>query len=321
MLRRRLPKRITVTPAERRRLVRLGRRVGPTVKELISIVTPRSFQRWLRRPGPPRKRATKPGRPRTPEQIREVILRIAGETGWGYTRILGELRKLGVRSVSRTTVRSILLEHGHDPDPGGASSSWRKFLAMHAETLWACDFVSKRIWTKRGLRFAYLLFFIHVDTRRVIVSPASCHPTAAWVDEQAKAFCAQARAMGLPARMLLRDNDRKFSGGVDAVLEAEGVRVTKLVPLSPNLNARAERWAQSVQRECLDHFVILGERHRSHVLTEYAAHFNEERPHQSKSNLPLGVDRPPEAPPLKDAKQVICRVRLGGLLRHYHRAA
>ena len=87
------------------------------IRELISIVTPRSFNAWIQRRTPIARKPTRPGRPRTPDQIREVVLRIARETGWGYTRILGELRKLGVRRIGRTTVRTILLENGLDPQP------------------------------------------------------------------------------------------------------------------------------------------------------------------------------------------------------------
>ncbi len=321
MLRRRLPKRIVVTPAERRRLIRLGRQVGPTLRELISIVTPRSFNRWIQRRPPTGRKPTRPGRPRTPDQIREVVLRIARETGWGYTRILGELRKLGVRKIGRTTVRTILLENGLDPQPERTHGTRHQFLRMHAETLWACDFISKRIWTKRGLRFAYFLFFIHLETRRVIVSPATCHPDAAWVDEQAKLFCHQAIAIGLPAKILIRDRDRKFSGGVDQVLADEGVLVKRLTPVSPNLNAYAERWAQSVQHECLNHFVILGLRHMTYLIREYTDYYNTLRPHQSKGNVPLTGTGPPPQRPLSDTHQVGCEERLGGLLRHYYRVA
>ena len=92
-----LPKRITVTPAERAKLLKLGVRLGSAIKDLITIVHPRTFARWLseaRSGKKPRKR----GRPRKPEEIRKLIIEMAEATGWGYRRILGELRKLRIQA-------------------------------------------------------------------------------------------------------------------------------------------------------------------------------------------------------------------------------
>ena len=103
ILRNKLPKRVNVTPAERAKLVKLGVRLGSAIKDLITIVHPRTFARWVsghktkRKPG-------RPGRPRKPEEIRELIIHMARETGWGYRRILGELKKLRIRNISRSTI-------------------------------------------------------------------------------------------------------------------------------------------------------------------------------------------------------------------------
>lgn len=101
ILRSKLPDRITVTPQERNRLVKLGAALGDAITGLVTIVTPRTFLRWLaaerpkaaKQPSAPPKR--KPGRPKTPQEIADVVVKLAKETGWAYTRILGELRRLG----------------------------------------------------------------------------------------------------------------------------------------------------------------------------------------------------------------------------------
>jgi putative transposase len=86
VLRGKLPKRIEVTPQEKRRLVKLGRRLGGKLRELITIVSPRTFLRWLHDEDRPRKRPRRgAGRPRTPEEVRELVLRLARENAWGYT--------------------------------------------------------------------------------------------------------------------------------------------------------------------------------------------------------------------------------------------
>jgi putative transposase len=105
VLRSKLPAKITVTPRERGRLVNLGIRVGSALKELITIVSPRSFARCVasERAPKPKRSKRKPGRPRTEVEIRDLILQLARETGWGYARILVELKELGIRTVSKTT--------------------------------------------------------------------------------------------------------------------------------------------------------------------------------------------------------------------------
>ena len=119
ILRSKLPKRITLTEREKNRLVKFGSKLGPAIRSVITIVSPRTFLRWLRnedRSG--ERRGTvkaKPGRPKTSEKIQELILRLARENGWGYSRILGEFAKLSMGKVARTTVKNILKTHGYDP--------------------------------------------------------------------------------------------------------------------------------------------------------------------------------------------------------------
>jgi putative transposase len=324
ILRSRLPRRIIVTPVERMRLLRFGTLVGPTIRELITIVSPRTFARWISREHRRRSKRTpprKPGRPRTPDDIRQLVLRIARETGWGYTRILGELRKLGIRNVSRSTVVNILREHGLSPGPSRSEGTWDQFVKMHARTLWACDFVSKRVWTRGGLVEHFILFFIHVQSRRVIVSNATRHPDAEWVAQQARNFCMEFQEQDDRPTHVIRDGDGKFRGAFDDILRSEGIAVQRLPIRAPNLNAHAERWVQSLKQECLDHFIVFGRRHLDYLISEYVEHYHTERPHQAKGNLPLTGAGPPRrftgAPPGK----IVCHERLGGLLRHYHRVA
>jgi putative transposase len=127
---------------------------------------------------------------------------------------------------------------------------------------------------------------------------------------------------GLPATRVFIDHDTKFTRAFDAVFEAEGTVVQRVGPVAPNLNAYAERWVQSLRQECLDHFLICGENHLRHVLREYLEHYNQERPHQARGNVPLPDADTGEPRTLKfPSGEVRCRERLGGLLRHYRRAA
>lgn len=100
----------------------------------------------------------------------------------GTPRILGELKKLGV-SVNRSTVVNILEEVGVDPCPQRGEPTGAEFLRMHAATVRQCDFFSHKVLTLRGWLEVFVLAFIHLDSRRVFVTPGTQHPDAEWVEE------------------------------------------------------------------------------------------------------------------------------------------
>ena len=122
-------------------------------------------------------------------------------------------------------------------------------------------------------------------------------------------------------RYLVRDRDAKFGAAFDAVFAAEGIHVLKTPPQAPRANAYAERWVRTVRRECLDHVLIHGPRHLMGVLGEYAAHYNDHRPHQSRNQCaPTAED--PRAPVIDlSAARVRRRQILNGLINEYSQAA
>lgn len=258
ILRARLPERLVATSQEKRRLLRFGRKLGQQLKELISIVTYQSFRRWVREAEATHtaKKVTpkrKPGRPRTPDDIRELVLKLARENSWGYTRILGELRKLGIKSISRQTVKVILKENDIDPGPLRGKGTWDEFLKIHADTLWQCDFVSKPMWTVKGLVDLYFLVFLHLGTRRCWISPCTLSPDSSWVSQQARNFVMEAEDLNLAPKYVMRDNDTKFTAQFDAAIESSGAKIKRNTPVSPNLRAHGNGLDPSkhVRLKCL----------------------------------------------------------------------
>jgi putative transposase len=325
MLRRRLGKRVCPTAEEWDVLVRLGRAIGNAgVAALITIVTYNCWLGRVRKAKPAAGEAVpmwkKHGRPRTRAHVRELVQRLARENpDWGYTRILGELRKLKIRT-SRSNVVNILRRQGHDPKLDSTKGRWADFLRSHAATLWQCDFFFKFVATPRGvLRECYALAFVHVASRQVYVSPCTLAPTETWLVAQAEAFVNHASALGTPARIVLRDNDGRFRPPFDGALAARGVEARRLAIRSPNTNAYVERFVQSIKQECLDHFAICGPEHMDYLIREYVEYYHTERPHQGKGNVPL--TGPPVPAPESAEGEVVCRERLGGVLRHYYRTA
>jgi putative transposase len=116
------------------------------------------------------------------------------------------------------------------------------------KTLWACDFFTQRVLTLGGFVDYYLLLFVHLETRRLFISPATRHPTDEWVTQQARNLHIYAEEQGLKVTYVIRDNDRKFSGGgLDALLKSGGAESVPIVPLSPNMNDYAS-WCTSLVR-------------------------------------------------------------------------
>jgi putative transposase len=242
-----------------------------------------------------------------------LILRLAKENPrWGYRRIQGELRKLGV-AVSATAIRSLLIRHGLTPAPRREGPSWKEFLASQASGILACDFFT--VETIR-LRTLYVLFFIELSTRRVHLAGVSAHPHSAWVTQQARNLAIEDRLGEI--RFLIRDRDAKFSDPFDEVFRTEGVRVIRTPIRSPKANAFAERFVKTMRHECLDHLLILGERHLQRILEQYLRHYNAERPHRG-----LSLETPePRAAAANRGDGAVVRVdQLGGLIHEYQRIA
>ncbi len=254
-----------------------------------------------------------PGRPPLERSLRELILRLARENpGWGYKRIAGELKGLGI-SVSATSVRKLLLEAGLQPVPQRAHSSWRTFLRAQAASMLACDFLTvETIFLQR----IYVLFFISLATRRIEYLACSSNPDGPWVAQQARNLAMQF-ADEQPFRFLIHDRDTKFCHAFDDVFRAEGIKVIRTPVQAPNANAFAERWVRTVRADCLDRILILGRRHLEHVLSVYRRHYNEHRPHRALRLLPPdGRDPTPLIAPA-DLRR---RDLLGGLIHEYEAA-
>jgi putative transposase len=169
------------------------------------------------------------------------------------------------------------------------------------------------------LRTLYVLFAIHMGSRRVHVLGVTMNPDSAWVTQQARNLAVEERLRDV--RFVIRDRDSKFSGPFDEVFRSEGVSIVKTPIRAPGANAFAERWVRTVRTECLDWTLVLGCRHLQRVLRAYAAHYNGRRPHQG---LELKTPQPSPGPvrwPAAESGRVRTHDVLGGLIREYELAA
>jgi transposase InsO family protein len=218
---------------------------------------------WTRRSKPK-------GRPKLSKEMVELIRDMATKNQlWGAERIRGELLKLNIR-ISKRTIQKYIRRLRRKPRNG---QRWGTFLKNHLPGTWACDFVQ----TFDALfRPIFALVFIELSTRRIVQIGVTRQPSAAWTAQQLR----NATPDGVGPRFLIRDRDDKFGAEFDRVAEGAGIRILKTPCRAPKANAICERFIGSLRRECLDHILILGERHLFAVLKEYSKYFNEERPHQ-----------------------------------------
>jgi transposase InsO family protein len=245
-----------------------------------------------------------------------LIVRLARENPrWGYQRIVGELKGLGI-VVAATTVKKILRAESLGPTVR-RGPSWREFLRTQAHSIIAVDFFTvDTVWLQR----LYVLFFIELGSRHVHVAGCTTHPDGAWVTQQARQVAWTLAARETPARFLIRDRDRKFTGTVDAVFEAQDVRVVRTPIQVPQANGIAERFVRTIRSECLDWLLIVNAHHLAHTVNVFVDHYNSRRPHRS-----LGLVPPNGGPSVKSGSgqpiTVTRRDRLGGLLHEYGRVA
>tara|TARA_R110002111_G_scaffold7432_2_gene29630 strand:- start:7188 stop:8219 length:1032 start_codon:yes stop_codon:yes gene_type:complete len=264
ILRDRIPGEIHTKLHERAQLLKYGQPLGKAINELITIVTPGTFHRWIREEKRGRKKNSV-GRLGKSAVLRELILKIARETGFGYTRILGELRKLGISRICRQTVKNIVKEAGIEPSPKRSTGTWDQFLKTHAETLWACDLFTKRAVTPQGLVDLYVLVFMHLKTREVLATVSTRNLDSAWVTEHIKAFVNHAANRDEKPTRLIHDRDTKFSAEFRQFLKNKDIQPKRLPVRPPNLNARVERFVQTIKYEALNHLIAFG-RHISIIL-------------------------------------------------------
>jgi putative transposase len=278
-------------PGDRLVLAALSR-VLPRSSWSAFVVRPETLLRWHRRlvarhwTYPHRG----PGRPPVGREVRELIVRLARDNpSWGYVRIVGELRKLGI-DVSATLVRNVLADAGLPPAPQRDRLSWQSFLRSQGESMLASDFFTVDTVCLRRL---YVLVFLSIGSRRVEYVACTSRPDTPWMLQQARNLMMDLDDRGRRVRFLIHDRDKKFPAAFDAFFVGENVKIIRTPIQAPNANAHVERWVGSVRRECLDRLLIFRRRQLEHVLRVYVRHHNNQRPHRSLDlRAPDSIDAP-----------------------------
>jgi transposase InsO family protein len=289
--------------------------------ELDTIVSPDTLMRWHRRLVAQKWDYSKrrgPGRPGIMREISDLIVRMALENPkWGYTRIQGALANLH-HTVGRGTIANVLKANGVEPAPErGKHTRWSTFLKVHWKVFAASDFFSIEVWTGRGLVTHYVLFVISLADRMVHIAGITTQPDEACMLQVARNLVDEEGGALAGKRYLIIDRDTKYSKRFREFVEEGGTEVIRLPPLSPNLNAFAERFVRSIKEECLGKMILIGQASLRRAIAEYVMHYHTERNHQGIENRLIRLDLGCAA----NDGVVHRRPRLGGMLNYYHRAA
>ncbi len=317
-------KRILLNDDQRRRLAVKGKLLGhKRLQEVGTLFTPDTILRWHRMVVAKKwdysDRRKKPnGRPATSEEIQQLVVRMARENpSWGYDRIQGSLANLG-HHVSDQTIGNVVKAHGIEPAPcRQRTTSWETFLKAHWDVLAAIDFTTVEVWTKGGLVSYYLLFVMHVATRRVHLAACTSTLGDSVMKQVARNLTDPFDGFLTDRKAVLMDRDAHFSAAFRAVLHEAGIQPVRLPPKSPNLNAHLERFHLSIKSECLSKMIFFGERSLRRAIIAYLKHYHEARNHQGLDNQLIQ--------PGQEVGRVIgeirCRQQLGGMLKYYYRDA
>jgi putative transposase len=279
ILRAHLPARMRLSDPERSTLAEIGKRLGRTALQQVACVAkPDTILAWYRRliarkfDGSQNRVSS--GRPPMAPEVEALIVRFAREnSGWGYDRIVGALANLG-HSVSDQTVGNILRRYGIAPAPKRSqNTTWKDFIASHMAVLAGTDFFTVEVLTWRGLATYYVLFFIHLETRRISLAGLTRHPNSEWMLQMARNATDESSGVLRGHRYLLHDRDTKFCAAFLDVLRSSGIQPLALPARSPNLNAFAERWVCSIRQECLSKLILFGEASLRRALTEFIEHY------------------------------------------------
>ncbi len=217
---------------------------------------------------------------------------------------------MGFKVSARTVAKYMRGIHHKPPSP-----NWRNFLTAHAREIWACDFFCVQTILFRTI---YVFFIIHHASRVVVHVRATCHPTSEWTGQQVVEACGWNCE---PPCFLIHDRDSCYGTAFHRRIRNLGITSIYTPFGSPLANAIAERWVRSVRTECLDHFLILNERHLRRLLAEYVTYFNRRRPHQSLRQRPPCAQAPPSRGANRKGAGVIARPILRGLHHVYDLAA
>jgi len=254
-----------------------------------------------------KRKSRRVGRPSIDWELIKLIRKMQKQNvTWSAQRIQGELTKLGFEVCDNTVARYMAKDKDDDDS---RQQRWVTFLRNHTKNAVGIDFLVVRTVFFQAI---YVFVTISHDRRKILHFAVTANPHSQWAIQQLR----ETFAFNETVKYVIRDNDTIFSDDFKTHIKHFGLEDTPTAPRSPWQNPIAERVLGTLRRECLDHMIILNEKHLHSVLDEYINdYYNVKRTHMS-----LEKDSPVPRPVQADGK-IVSKPILGGLHHVYSRVA
>jgi len=315
-------KRILLTNRQRMRVAAKAKRLSRKILALCTVLfTPDTILGWFRKLIAEKydgsKNRKKAGRLQVSQEIVKLLIKFKEENPrWGHKKIADQLVYLKY-TISKSTVKNILIENGYDPEPDlTVKSTWHEFVKSHWEVLTACDFFTVELLIGRKLIRCTVFFVIELSTRKVFFTHIKSQPDGKYMKQVAMLLTDYENGFLNGKKYLIHDRDPLYkTKEFHQILGSSGIRPVKLPPRSPHLNPYAERFVKSIKSECLNHLILSSVDQLKYVLKNYCEYYHHERIHQSLGRIIEPIHN------IDDDAEIVRIERLGGLLKSYHRLA
>jgi transposase InsO family protein len=220
---------------------------------------------------------------------------------WGAPRIHGELIKLCIE-ISERTVSGLMPKRNHRPP-----QTWKTFLKNHMHNTVSIDFLTVPTIT---FKILFVMIILSHDRRRVLHFNVTRHPSAIWAGRQ----IVEAFPWDTAPKYMIRDRDRIYGNEFQDRVKNMDINEILTSPQSPWQNGYCERLIGSIRRDCLNHMIVLNEKHLRRILKDYFEYYHNDRTH-------LGLEK--DTPDMREVQtktsdtKLVAMPRVGGLHHRY----
>lgn len=211
------------------------------------------------------------------ERLLEII---QAHQNWDKQTILEAIREL-YPTVDKIFIFELLRNMGFwDVRKKRQGIPWKEWLKKHEGVTWGGDFFSVYVWTEKALVKYDILFFIHLETLRVVIGGISANATEEWLINILKSWTDGFCPLGPDAKFLVRDRDRRYTKNTDWYLASIGICPKRIAAGAPVMNCVSEQFVNHIRHDCLSHCVFLTEEAFYQVISKYVEYYHKYRPHK-----------------------------------------
>ena len=277
-------KRLRFTEEEKKSLARAAAKVKGRSKFSATMLSPWQVVNYSKREGGKKYVSVFPRKQnpvRLSKAYKEDILRsiVVDHPQWNKWQVWQEMLKY-FDNIPPFQVYNMLYDMGFwDGEKPVKGIQWNDFIKKFEKVTWAGDFFSTEVWTDHGQWTFFTLFFVHLETQKVISAGTTNHCTSQWLVNTLKWWTGAGESpFGPDARFLIRDRDRRYTAEVDWYFMEMGMMPRVISPGAPVMNYHAEQFVRKIKHECLSHCLFLSGTALRKVIDAYVDYYNTQRP-------------------------------------------